>query len=53
MNTSYAKSNPTDGNKLPNTATATYNYLAIGAVLIIIGLVAFYMQQRRKRKSML
>ena len=52
-NIGYAKGDSGDGKQLPSTATTTYNYLAIGAVLIIIGFVAIYVQHRRKRKSML
>lgn len=36
------------GNPLPNTATNTFNLLAIGLLLMIIGSVFFLMQKRRK-----
>ena len=52
-NIGYAKGDSGDGKQLPSTATTTYNYLVIGAILIIIGFVAIYVQHRRKRKSML
>lgn len=39
-----------DGSPLPRTATSNGNYLLIGAMLILVGSIAFYMNYR-KRKS--
>ncbi|WP_080843942.1 YVTN family beta-propeller repeat protein [Cytobacillus gottheilii] len=48
-NTSSAKKE-TGSNKLPNTATNTYNWLIVGVVLVLSG-VAAGLRQRRLRKS--
>lgn len=39
------------GNRLPNTATPMYNYLAYGFALVLAGLVAFKLQSGRKNKN--
>ena len=36
------------GNKLPNTATSMYNYLAVGAGLLLSGIILFFIQYRRR-----
>ncbi|MBD8068600.1 bifunctional 2',3'-cyclic-nucleotide 2'-phosphodiesterase/3'-nucleotidase [Bacillus sp. PS06] len=37
-----------NGNKLPNTATQVYNYIALGLALIVAGFVTFYFQRKKK-----
>src|SRR5699024_2127741 len=37
-----------DGNTLPKTATNLYNYLLIGAILLIVGSVTFIVNRRRE-----
>ena len=39
-----------NGEKLPNTATSTYNHLVLGAILVMVGLLAAYIQYRKKQK---
>jgi len=38
------------GNELPNTATSIYNYFAIGAALILAGIILFVVQSRRQKR---
>ncbi len=40
-----------NGEKLPNTATSTYNHLVLGAILVMVGLLAAYIQYRKKAKN--
>ncbi len=37
------------GKKLPNTATQTYTYMAIGAALLVLGAILLIIQYRRQR----
>ncbi|MFJ5714276.1 GDSL-type esterase/lipase family protein [Neobacillus sp. NPDC093127] len=39
------------GNHLPSTATSMYNYLAIGLALILAGLLAMRIQQKRRKEN--
>ncbi|MFB1051495.1 glycosyl hydrolase family 18 protein [Paraliobacillus sp. JSM ZJ581] len=38
-----------DSLKLPNTATNMFNYIAIGALVILIGVITFFYHKRRER----
>nr|WP_249316537.1 bacterial Ig-like domain-containing protein [Bacillus sp. FJAT-50079] len=38
----------TDGSKLPNTATTTYNMLLVGAILLLLGATSLFIVKKRR-----
>lgn len=44
------KGNDDKGGKLPSTATSMFNYLVIGAVLLVAGALALFILNRRNKK---
>ncbi|MFD1848817.1 S8 family serine peptidase [Oceanobacillus bengalensis] len=47
-NNGSSTNNQQGGKTLPDTATNTFNYIAIGAILLMVGILAVFIQYRRK-----